>query len=54
MLLEVGVVFFDAVVEDGDDDALAAVAHVPGALHVHVFASATVLKHAQSGQSVAT
>merc|ERR1719419_2042637 len=32
----------DPVVEDGDGDALAAVAHVPGGLHVHVEVSAPV------------
>ena len=34
--LQVGVVVFDAVVEDGDDDALTGVAELPRSHHVHI------------------
>ena len=40
--LQVRVGALDAVVEDGDGDALAGDAHLPRALHVHVEAVAAV------------
>jgi len=41
---QVWVVCFDAVVEDGDDDALAREAVLPCRLHIHVQTLASVLQ----------
>ena len=39
---KIGVVFFDAIVKDGDDDALPCDAHLPRLLHAHVQLPASI------------